>query len=71
MRRTHLSEQCCICGRARLIEKRARYIHQLGEDMLIVEDVPCLECDSCGEQYFAIAALKQIEAGHAALSSRR
>jgi hypothetical protein len=39
--------------------------------MHIVENVPCLECDSCDEQYFAIAALNQIDAGHAPLSTRR
>jgi len=32
--------------------------------MLIVEQVPCLECDFCAEQYFDIQALKKIEADH-------
>ena len=30
--------------------------------MPIVEDVPCIECDFCGEQYFDIDTLKKIEA---------
>jgi len=66
-----MTEHCSFCGHAHLTEKRVRYIHQLGEDMLIVEDVPCLECEYCGEQYFAIDALKKIEADHAALAAHR
>lgn len=66
-----MTEQCSFCGHAHLTEKRTRYIHQFGEAMLIVEDVPCLECDYCGEQYFAIDALKKIEADHAALTAHR
>lgn len=29
--------------------------------MLFVEQVPCVECDFCGEQYFDIQVLKKIE----------
>jgi len=28
---------------------------------MIVNDVPCLECDYCGEEYFEAAVLKKIE----------
>lgn len=66
-----MSQQCSFCGNKHLSEKRARYFHQQGGDLLIVEDVPCLQCDYCGEQYFEIAALKKIEADHAALLAHR
>lgn len=66
-----MSQQCSFCGHAHLNEQRTRYIHQAGDDMLIVEDVPCLECEYCGEQYFAIATLKTIEADHDALAAKR
>ena len=66
-----MSQQCSFCGHAHLSERRTRYIHQNGDDMLVVEDVPCLECEYCGEQYFAIDALKKIEADHAALMAHQ
>ena len=66
-----MSRQCSFCGHAHLSDKRTRYIHQTGGDMLIVEDVPCLECEYCGEQYFAIGTLKTIEADHDALVAKR
>lgn len=66
-----MSQQCSFCGHAHLSEKRTRYIHQTGDDILIVEDVPCLECEYCGEQYFAIDNLKTIEADHDALVAKK
>ncbi len=66
-----MSQQCSFCGNRNLSAKRTRYIHQQGGEMLIVEDVPCIECDYCGEQYFEIATLKKIEADHAALAEHR
>lgn len=66
-----MSQKCNFCGHAHLSETRTRYIHQQGDDILIVDEVPCLECEYCGEQYFAIETLKKIEADHAALSAHR
>ncbi|QVL47961.1 MAG: type II toxin-antitoxin system MqsA family antitoxin [Thiocapsa sp.] len=66
-----MTQQCSFCGHAHLIEKRTRYIHQIGDEILIVEDVPCLECEYCGEQYFAIDILKKIEADHLAVADHR
>jgi len=66
-----MSQKCNFCGHAHLVETRTRYIHQQGDDILIVDDVPCIACEYCGEQYFAIDALKKIEADHTALSAHR
>jgi YgiT-type zinc finger domain-containing protein len=46
-----------------------RYIHQQRDDILIVDDVPCLRCEHCGEEYYDITTLKKVEADHAALSA--
>lgn len=66
-----MSQQCSFCGHAHLREVRARYLHQQGDDLLIVDDVPCLQCEYCGEQYFAIATLKKIEQDHTELAAGR
>lgn len=62
-----MSEQCSFCGHKHLSHKLKRYLHQQGEELLIIDDVPCLECDFCGEQYFDAAVLKAIEAEHLAI----
>lgn len=66
-----MTRQCSFCGNKHLSTKRTRYIHQQNNDMLIVEDVPCIECEYCGEQYFEVATLKRIEADHSALLARQ
>lgn len=66
-----MSQQCNFCGNRNLSAKHTRYIHQQDGAMLIVEDVPCIECDYCGEQYFEIKTLKMIEADHLALAGHR
>lgn len=66
-----MSQHCSFCGHAHLKPTHTRYIHQQGDELLIVDDVPCLECEFCGEQYFDIDVLKRIEADHADLSAKR
>lgn len=66
-----MAEQCSFCGNTHLMPKTTRYIHQQNGEMLFVEQVPCLECNYCGEQYFEIDVLKQIEADHRAIVEHR
>jgi hypothetical protein len=39
--------------------------------MLIMNNVPCQECEYCGEQYFEAAVLRKIEAEYEAVASGR
>ena len=39
--------------------------------MMLVENVPCLKCDYCGEPYFEIQVLKKIENDFKEISSKR
>jgi YgiT-type zinc finger domain-containing protein len=66
-----MTEQCAFCGNKHLTPKTTRYLHQHDEQLLIVEGVPCLECDFCGEQYFEIDVLKRIEADHQEIAEHR
>ncbi|WP_295405201.1 type II toxin-antitoxin system MqsA family antitoxin [uncultured Thiocystis sp.] len=66
-----MAEQCSFCGNTHLTPKTTRYIHDRNGEMLVVEQVPCLECDDCGEQYFEIAVLKRIEADHRDIAKHR
>jgi YgiT-type zinc finger domain-containing protein len=66
-----MSQHCAFCGHKHLIAKTTRYIHQQADELLIVDDVPCLECGYCGEQYFDAAVLKVIEAEHTAIVQHR
>lgn len=62
-----MAGHCAFCGNKHLHAKTTRYIHQQNDELLIVDDVPCIQCDFCGEQYFDAAVLKAIEAEHLAI----
>lgn len=44
-----------------MTDKRVEYLYRSGEQFLVVTDVPCLECEFCGEHYFEAIVLKKIE----------
>ncbi len=56
-----MTGQCVFCGHQHLTAKTTRYLHQNQEAMLVVEQVLCLECDFCSEQYFDIQVLKKLK----------
>lgn len=66
-----MPESCAFCGNTHLTPKTTRYLHQGQNEMLIMEQVPCLECDFCGEQYFDVGVLKRIEEDHREIASHR
>jgi YgiT-type zinc finger domain-containing protein len=66
-----MSEGCVFCGHKHLIDKNTRYIYQKDQQMLVVDNVPCLECAFCGEQYFDALVLHQIENDYLAISQHQ
>jgi YgiT-type zinc finger domain-containing protein len=52
---------CNFCGNKNFKEKHVQYIYKHNEQFLIVNNVPCEECEFCGEQYFEAEVLKKIE----------
>jgi len=65
-------KDCCVfCGNKHLSETNTRYLYQQKGQMMLVENVPCLKCDYCGEPYFEIQVLKKIENDFKEISSKR
>ena len=62
-----MKKKCSFCGNKNLTKKTTCYIHQSKDELLIIEDAPCIECNFCGEQYFDAYVLKAIEAEHLAI----
>jgi len=52
---------CNFCGNKNFKLKKVQYIYRHDGKFLIVNDVPCVECEYCGEQYFKADVLKKIE----------
>lgn len=56
-----MDKKCGFCGNKGYSRKNVQYIYRHGDNMMIMNNVPCEECDFCGEQYFEAGALKKIE----------
>ena len=52
---------CHFCGNKNLKNTKVQYTYKHNNNFLIVDDVPCEQCEYCGEQYFKGSVLKQIE----------
>ena len=52
---------CHFCGNKNFNKKNIQYTYKHNDKFFIVNDVPCEECEYCGEQYFKAGVLKAIE----------
>ena len=55
---------CNFCGNKNFTKKYVDYIYRNSESMMLVKNVPCEECDYCGERYFEATILKEIETNY-------
>lgn len=52
---------CFTCGSNHTIETTTIYVEKLESGILIIKNVPCKKCTQCGEEFFSIAIMKEIE----------
>ena len=52
---------CFTCGSNHMIETTTIYVEKLENGILIVKNVPCKKCSQCGEEFFSMAIMKEIE----------
>ncbi len=66
-----MNKVCNFCGNKNFKDARVQYIYRHDGKFLIVNDVPCEQCEFCGEQYFPAGVLQKIEADFQALQTKR
>ena len=52
---------CHFCGNKNFKESKVQYTYRRDNRYIIVDEVPCEQCEFCGEQYFEASVLKNIE----------
>ena len=52
---------CHFCGNKNFKPKKVQYTYKRDNKYVIIDDVPCEQCEFCGEQYFEANVLKNIE----------
>lgn len=56
-----MNKGCLFCGNKNLSLKKVEYIYKNNGEYIMIQNVPALVCDYCGEQYFEGEVLKKIE----------
>ena len=56
-----MNTKCHFCGNKNFRNTSVQYIYRHNDQFLIVNGVPCEQCEYCGEQYFEGNILKKIE----------
>jgi YgiT-type zinc finger domain-containing protein len=56
-----MNTKCIFCGNKNSKDVKVQYIYKHDNKFLIVDDVPCEQCEYCGEQYFEGSVLRRIE----------
>ena len=53
--------KCAACKKGTMIESTTTYFAEVDHLYIIVENVPCLKCDLCGEEFFRTSVVKRLE----------
>ncbi len=61
---------CHFCGNKNFKDSKVQYTYKRDNKYIIVDDVPCEQCEYCGEQYFEANVLRNIEAEFEAIHSK-
>nr|VFJ99271.1 MAG: YgiT-type zinc finger domain-containing protein [Candidatus Kentron sp. LFY] len=56
-----MNTKCSFCGNKHSKETKTQYIYKHDNKFLAVDDVPCEQCEYCGERYFDGKVLERIE----------
>lgn len=53
--------KCTSCKYGSMTEAKTTYFGQLKNCYVIIENVPCLKCEQCGEEYFVASVAEKID----------
>lgn len=52
---------CMSCKYGDMKESKTTYFAQLKNCYVIIENVPCVKCDQCGEEFFVSSVAEKID----------
>ena len=54
-------KKCSFCGNKNIKNNTTEYTYKHNGKYLLINNVPCKQCEFCGEKYFEAKVLRQIE----------
>jgi len=52
---------CMICKNKTYIESKTTHVVDRSDSLIIIRNVPCLECEQCGERFYIDAVAEKLE----------
>ena len=52
---------CMFCKNKTFIESTTTHVVNYQNSIIIIRNVPCLECDQCGEKYYTDEVAEKLE----------
>ncbi|SFP96321.1 YgiT-type zinc finger domain-containing protein [Lachnospiraceae bacterium XBB1006] len=52
---------CLLCKSEALVESKSTYFAQTKDCYVIIENVPCMKCEQCGEVVYSLSVMQKIE----------
>ena len=52
---------CKCCKNGNYVESTTTHVVDYKEHLIIVRNVPCMECDQCGDTYFSMEVAVRLE----------
>lgn len=53
--------RCLTCKNGNMEPSTTTYFAQLKNCYVIIENVPCMKCEQCGEEFFTTSVLEKID----------
>lgn len=53
--------KCTSCKYGKMKEAKTTYFAQLEHCYVIIENVPCLKCEQCGEEFITVSIAEKID----------
>ena len=51
----------CVFCRGKVVPRKVTFDARVGEELVVIEEVPAEVCIQCGERYFSPEVLRQID----------
>lgn len=53
--------KCLLCKEDSMVESKSAYFAELENCYVIIENVPCLKCNQCGEVVYSASVMEKID----------
>ena len=52
---------CMYCKNSKSVESTTTHVVNYNNCIIVIKNVPCLECDQCGEKYYTDEVAEKLE----------